>query len=260
MPILLAPMPDPRRARPSLTRRLGAAADVGRRHSFANTLRQSRFRRVHAMIGRVAAAHGPRRPVRILDVGGTVSYWWHRGALDVDYPYPIHVTAVNLADGPDDVRHPRAERVVGDATDLRAFRDGGFDLVVSNSVIEHVRDPELGVVTLERQATMAREISRVAPEYYVQTPRVWFPIEPHFRSPLAHPKLPRRLRVRELRRIAYAGLRHAHEAEHYLDGVRLLSRAELEAIFPTHTLLVPERGPRTGWITKSWQVVRTVPR
>lgn len=194
-------------------------------------------------------------PVRILDVGGTADYWRQRGALAEDYPYALDITTINIV-APSDDGGGEVTSIVGDATDLRRFAPDAFHLLVSNSVIEHVRDPLLGQVTLERQAAMAREVMRMQADYYVQTPALWFPIEPHFRSPLAHPALPSVVRARELRRIRYAGVRSTLEARGYLRGVRLLTRRELASLFPDHTRLTRERSPRTGLLTKSWVVIR----
>jgi hypothetical protein len=69
--------------------------------------------------------------------------------------------------------------IKGDACDLTIFNDGAFDLVHSNSVIEHVGG-------WERMQAMAHESARVGKNVYLHTPYVWFPIEPHFLTPFLH--------------------------------------------------------------------------
>src|SRR6266542_549220 len=83
-------------------------------------------------------------------------------------------------------RHPNVEFQIGDATQM-PFPDGAFDVVFSNSVVEHV--------PRENWPTFAREIRRVGDRYFVQTPNKWFPLEPHYMLPPVQ-FLPRRLRHR----------------------------------------------------------------
>lgn len=75
------------------------------------------------------------------------------------------------------------------------FPDKHFDIVFSNSVIEHATLPKerLFDVTSERvfremsmvnQRSFAAEIRRLGKGYFVQTPNRWFPVEPHTRLPL----------------------------------------------------------------------------
>ena len=73
------------------------------------------------------------RPVRILDVRGTELFWRNAGlARDLDY----RITLLNRT--PQPVTCPNLTSRVGDARDLAGYADGAFDLVFSNSVIEHV--------------------------------------------------------------------------------------------------------------------------
>jgi hypothetical protein len=58
-------------------------------------------------------------------------------------------------------------------------KDGGFDLVYSNSVIEHLGG-------IENQRPFAAECRRVGQNYYVQTPNIWFFMKPHFITPFIH--------------------------------------------------------------------------
>lgn len=77
--------------------------------------------------------------------------------------------------------------VSGDATDLREYEDKSFNLVFSNSVIEHVGD-------FTAQRKMAKEMMRVGKHCYLQTPNRYFPLEPHFLFPCFQ-FLPIRLRA-----------------------------------------------------------------
>lgn len=108
---------------------------------------------------------------RILDLGGQPGIWEF-----VDRP--LSVVILNLPgvaqrqhSGRHDVRF-----VEGDACDLAAYRQGEFDVVFSNSVIEHVgaRDK------IER---FCREAMRVGRKLWIQTPSRYFPIEPHTGMP-----------------------------------------------------------------------------
>ncbi|WP_255695553.1 methyltransferase domain-containing protein [Rhodohalobacter sp. 614A] len=53
--------------------------------------------------------------------------------------------------------------VQGDALDMHMFEDKSFDVVFSNSVIEHVG-------SFENQRRFADEVRRVGKAYWVQTP------------------------------------------------------------------------------------------
>ncbi len=69
------------------------------------------------------------------------------------------------------------------------FADQSFDLVFSNSVIEHVG-------SRDTQARFASEIARVGKLFWLQTPNRYFPIEQHLWTPLVH-WLPRRWQGRD---------------------------------------------------------------
>ena len=71
--------------------------------------------------------------IEILDVGGTAYFWQHSSLLS----HPgLRITLLNLH--LEDTNHPALQAVQGDATDMREFEKGSFDLVFSNSVIEHL--------------------------------------------------------------------------------------------------------------------------
>src|SRR4051794_22510205 len=128
----------------------------------------SHRRRARRFAAFEAAVENLPRPLRILDIGGTVQFWEQRRWAGRD---DVHVTLVNLGVEPSE--YENIVSLAGDAGDLSDFPDNSFHVAFSNSVIEHL-------FTRERQEAMAREVRRVAQAYWVQTPNFWFPIEPHY--------------------------------------------------------------------------------
>lgn len=202
---------------------------------YGNRFRQQRLRRFLSLVDDIVHAKGT---CRILDIGGKLAYWQ---AL---YPLwrgrPCHITLVNLTAEP--VSDGPFTSVSGDARDLGQFADMSFDLVHSNSVIEHVG-------TWRDQCRMAHEVRRLAPRYFVQTPNFWFPIEPHFRTPFIH-WLPEPWRAAIVMRRAcgfYPRARSYHEARDILDDARLLDARAMAELFPDAAI---ER-ERIAGLTKS---------
>jgi SAM-dependent methyltransferase len=159
---------------------------------------------------------------RLLDLGGN-SFFWDL-AVSLGWPIPI-VTIVNLIPNRDPL--PAGIRwVVADGTQL-PFRGGEFDVVFCNSVIEH-----LG--SAETRSRFAREARRVGRRLFVQTPNRYFPIEPHLMCPFIH-WLPKRARRHLLRYFTIWGLvarPSGAQCRRFLDEVHLLSRCELQELFP----------------------------
>lgn len=173
----------------------------------------------------------PRRGaiLELVDIGGRAEYW-HRVGLDFLKTQRVRITLVNLTQselGESDDPTIFA-KAIGDARALD-FPDFAFDLAHANSVIEHVglwHDTE----------AFAREMQRVAPAFYCQTPNFWFPIEPHFPLVPCNHWLPRPIRANlmQLLPLGYGG-RRAQDVAHasaMLDSARLLTRAQLRSLFP----------------------------
>jgi hypothetical protein len=121
--------------------------------------------------------------------------------------------------------------VSGDARDMRSFADNTFDVVFSNSVIEHVG-------TLEDQRRMAAEVQRVGKCYFLQTPNRYFPIEPHFLFPFFQ-FLPLSLRVFFVRHFDvgwYKKIPDKQQATEEVASIRLLTKCELVSLFPGASL------------------------
>jgi hypothetical protein len=176
----------------------------------------SRFRR--ARFARIVRLLGVGRSDRILDVGGDRGAWIGSG-------YERQVTLLNLSFGE---RPPPFEYVVADARAMGMVGTGAFDVVHSNSLIEHVG-------SWDDQQAAAREIARVGRRYWVQTPYRHFPLEPHYLFPFFQylaPGLQKRVAVAwPLSHYRRGGVPPDHILAE-LSRLRLLNREELRALFP----------------------------
>ena len=174
---------------------------------------------------------------RVLDVGGTPDCWrW--------LPVLPRLVFLNTPRAREEVGES-AQWVAGDGRCL-PFADRSFDIVFSNSVIEHVGDSG-------SQRRFAGEVARVGRAYWVQTPNRWFPVEQHLLTPLIH-WLPRRWQRAIVPRFTVWSMavpttpdRRRFYLEHYLDDVKLLGARELRELFPGARLI---RERFCGW-TKS---------
>ncbi|MBI4892227.1 MAG: class I SAM-dependent methyltransferase [Acidobacteria bacterium] len=158
---------------------------------------------------------------RVLDVGGTPAIW---------EVCPVRPRLVLLNQPRAYEQGAGADWVQGDGCRL-PFRDQSFDLVFSNSVIEH-----LGSEAAMR--SFAAEVRRVGVRYFVQTPDAAFPVEPHLYTPFLH-QLPRGLQRRLAPRFSLwslLGRATPDEREfyirHYLEEIRLLHAEEMRSLFP----------------------------
>ena len=167
----------------------------------------------------------------ILDVGGVETFWAVAGIPDF-----AHITIVNVAEAfeksywfPGTL--PSLALQVGTAFDLSSWNSERVDVVVSNSVIEHVGD--WSCITLA-----AREIRSVAESGWVQTPAFSFPIEPHFALPFVHWFAPP-LRAEILRRLPHHGAGDTKDigrARMAAEENNLLTANEMRFLFPDATL------------------------
>jgi hypothetical protein len=177
----------------------------------------------------------------ILDLGGRVENW-----LRVPVR-PARVHVVNLEPPPAELPD-WAEADRADACDLpRSIRRRRYDLVFSNSVLEHVGG-------YERRRRMAAAIRRLAPAHWVQTPYRYFPIEPHWVAP-GMQFLPLAARVFVARRwpLAYNPGKPYDLAMKQVLTTELIGRAELRHLFPEATI----HSERMLGLTKSLIAVRT---
>lgn len=161
------------------------------------------------------------RPISILDIGGTQEYWVNMGLDSDDYK----ITLLNLAE--QEVTSLNFCSVIGNATNLLNFSDKSFDIVFSNSVIEHL-------FTKENQKKMACEVMRVGKYHFIQTPNYYFPLEPHFLFP-GFQYLPKSVRCLLIHKFNLGHIpkkKSIDEAKLIVDEIRLLTINEMKQLFP----------------------------
>jgi hypothetical protein len=188
-------------------------ADNRKPHSIANKTRSRRFEIFKRMVSQIPL------PISVLDLGGTQEFWEVMGLIDEKY---IYVTIINI--DVIDVNYPNFKAIIGDATELSLFGDKCFDIVFSNSVIEHVGN-------YSQQCRMAQEVQRVGKSYFIQTPNKYFPIEPHFLIPFFQflPDVVKKYLVRNLN----FGWYRVPNREIEAIRIRLLTEREIRRMFPT---------------------------
>lgn len=193
-------------------------------NSLRHRLRTKRLQPFLSIINRV---HAEKGGVRILDLGGTRAYW-DLVPNEVLEEKNVYITIVNLTEASAALSIDERFKVLqGDACDNKDFNDFSFDIVHSNSVIEHVGD-------WKKMLQFAQEVRRLAPHYFVQTPNFWFPMEPHCMTLFFH-WLPKPLRVALVRRFKLGNWnRQANisDAVHVVEGAKLLDRCMFSALFP----------------------------
>ncbi|WP_157961327.1 SAM-dependent methyltransferase [Microvirga flavescens] len=212
------------------------------RNSIPSIMRRRRFQIVNRLIQDIIDKKGS---CRILDIGGTHYYW----ALDDDYLNErrgkVTIIVANV-DEPTEEKNELCEYVVGDATAQDIYESYDYDLIHSNSVIEHVG-------AWPKVKAMADHIRASQRAYYIQTPNYWFPVEPHFRS-VGFQWLPESTRASMLmkRQRGFRGpAKNWDDAMDLVESVKLLTASQLRGLFPEAALLRERIGP----LTKSFMVV-----
>jgi hypothetical protein len=209
--------------------------NIHRLHSLFG--RRFRSRRMRAF----ALKLRPSDHSTILDIGGYPGTWSH-------FPQKPSVVTLNLhaVDFLQTSDFPPIHTAVGDGCSLD-YGDGSFDIVFSNSVIEH-----LG--SFERQHAFASEARRVGRSLWIQTPAKEFFVEPHLLAPFIH-FLPVSFQRRLIRHFTTWGIvtkPSPAEVESFLQEVRLLSFAEMQELFPDCKI---QRETFLG-LTKSYIAIR----
>jgi hypothetical protein len=163
-----------------------------------------------------------REKTTVLDLGGQTTFW-------DGIPFRLKLTILNLPGHLNSTlaTHHDICYIEGDACNVDAFGDSSFDIVFSNSVIEHVGPAE-------NQANFAREVRRLGRSFWVQTPAKWFPIEPHCGMPFwwFYPARIRHYFIERWRRIL-----PGNSWPQMVEQTTVLTKADLIRLFPETTVL-----------------------
>lgn len=178
------------------------------------------------LLGQLEQAHDDHGRVDVLDIGGRRAFWdlLPPGTLE---RLDVRVNVLNLPGEPHPADDERFLHLEGDGCDLQGVVDGAFHVAHANSVLEHVGD-------WGRMVDFAREVRRVAARYVVQTPYFWFPVEPHFMSPVFH-WLPEPWRIRLMMRYALGSADVSPDVDHAarrVQSARLVDQLMFRTLFP----------------------------
>ncbi|HYG22958.1 MAG TPA: methyltransferase domain-containing protein [Verrucomicrobiae bacterium] len=162
----------------------------------------------------------PMDATRILDLGGYPCNW-------ESVPILSPITFLNTEYPPGwQVNSGRFRSEIGNGCAM-PFADQSFDIVYSNSVIEHVG-------SFEDQRRFSAEINRVGKRVFLQTPNRWFFLEPHFLAPFVH-WLPWPMAKRLIQHVSLRGLMRSgdnKDLKALADELRFVRKAELRRFFP----------------------------
>jgi 2-polyprenyl-3-methyl-5-hydroxy-6-metoxy-1,4-benzoquinol methylase len=180
---------------------------------------------VLAVLGRAAASLKEQRPLRVLDFGcgrGLVTGALRRQGfacygVDVEQIYVDNARSYFGEVGNDDVRYPIVSLL--DQAGRSVFPDGHFDVIISDQVLEHVRDVDLVAAEIGRLTSASGTGLHIFPSHLSL-------IEPHMKLPLVHwlPKGPARRRL--IRSLLATGL-----GARYFSDLGLGDRAQIFSEF-----------------------------
>jgi SAM-dependent methyltransferase len=162
----------------------------------------------------------------VLDVGGRPVIW---EILAEEFEIrPKNLILLNMEDEAESFDN--YDRVIGDGRNL-PYGDKAFDLVFSNSVIEHVGNET-------DKTAFAKECLRVGKNIYIQTPNRWFPIETHLVTLFIH-WFPQQW----FSKLSFLSIRflfllsNRQQFNEIVSGIKLVDKQQLQTFFPKRTIV-----------------------
>ncbi|EIM65119.1 hypothetical protein [Desulfobacter postgatei] len=180
------------------------------------------------------------RPINIIDLGGTATFWASWGLSETDH---IHVTLINNhhVDKTNigyDNSIPYITEIIKDVNELAVEDFQGYDLIFSNSMIEHLD-------SRQKQSNLAQTIEKSKRPYFIQVPNKYFIIDPHFPHPCVpfFALYPKNLQARLLTVYRFGSGSKSNsfeEAQRRLKFYNPLSLKELKKLFPSSEIIKKE--------------------
>lgn len=213
-----------------IAKSLTKLADERHPNSLTTRLREKRFSLFNSFLEQRSRVN-LTRVVRIIDVGGTPIIWEKNLLLQEKSlsNSNFEIIVANLKKYHSNLPHIKC--CVSDAKNMKVFGDKEFDMVFSNSLIEHVGE-------YNDQLLVANEIMRIGKTYFVQTPNFYFPIEPHFLFPFFQ-FLPLKVKVWLLTNFDIGWRKKAadpNRAINMINSIKLLRKQQLIELFPGGTI------------------------
>ncbi len=183
--------------------------------------------------------------IRILDIGGTFQFWQMNAChMPIDIIEIIEIVNILTIDAElKTIAGIAMKSYSGNALDVSSIHSSHYDIVHSNSLLEHVGD-------LSAQKAFASNVCQLGTYHFIQTPCRSFPIEPHFYIPF-FAFLP--LSIKTFLHYNFSlGFMNKEkcwlQARINCENTRLLTHKELLHIFP-NSKCIPER---LFMLCKSW--------
>lgn len=192
-------------------------ADQNNRDSISSNLRKKRFEFFKDFTKNF------KKPLKIIDLGGSDYYWENIGFVNSE---EYQITILNIEEQ-ETKNLKNFTFIKRDAKDLNFIKDNEYDVVYSNSMIEHLDK-------LEDQKEIAKEIQRIGKNYFIQTPNYYFPMEPHFLFPFFQ-YLPLNTKANLISKHSLGWFKKQSDivkAREVASSIRLLKKHELEEMFP----------------------------
>ncbi|MES1021696.1 class I SAM-dependent methyltransferase [Gloeocapsa sp. BRSZ] len=204
-------------------------ADDRKPNSLSSQLRQKRFSLFTTFVK--SHCNNSKGTLKIIDVGGTPTVWERNLPLlkQLCPATNFKIIVANLEEY--QTNYIDISSVTADARRMKQFENKEFDIVFSNSVIEHVGE-------FEDQRAMANEILRIGKAFFVQTPNFYFPVEPHFLFPFFQ-FLPLKIKVWLILNFDLGWRKKAPNlatALTLVNSVKLLTKKQLMNLFPQASL------------------------
>jgi hypothetical protein len=162
----------------------------------------------------------------ILDIGGT-NYFWDQWKKFLNPN--LSITIVNIAK----TAIFGYKGILGDANNLSFLKNNTVDILLSNSLIEHLGE-------FQNQKIFAEEVQRISKYHFIQTPAFLFPLEPHFLFPFFHwlPKFVRIFIHQKLNLGWYNKEENYKTAKTNVEEIRILRKSDLKKMFPKSKIIV----------------------